>query len=444
MKVREQIFKGILKANTKLPSSRQLAKDLEISRSTVIEAYEQLMAEGYLYGIEGSGTYVSDGIVFEQLLNKKSFYEEEEKGLYPLSDNVISFRAGVPDLRTIPIIKWGQIYKQITLEMKPDQMDYHNEFGSWALRDALTRYLHRVRGVETSASHIIITSGAAQAFSMLCRLLCENDLAVIENPLSQGLYETLAYHQVQCLPIDVDEKGIQVDRIPKDHVKLIFTTPSHQFPTGVVMDIKRRIQLIEYAREHDAFIIEDDYDSEFRYSGSPIQSMQNLATDCVIYVGTFSKLLSPAIRMGYMVLPDKLVDRMRKIKYSADLHSPIFEQLTMARFIDEGLLDKHISKMRKLYSKRRLYLIKHLKRSFGDDVIISGDSAGLHLIVTFRGCMITPDRIDDVGLYLLSLKTFYVEPSPSDCKSMSFVLGFGNTNIEAIDEGISRLKSLVQ
>lgn len=444
---RERILEGRLIANEKLPSTRLLSEELNVSRSTVIACYDQLMAEGYIYGVEGSGTYVSEGIAYHTNTQHQKKDITEEGGLYPKRSGEISFRAGVPDLSAIPITKWGQLYRQVTQDVLPDQMDYHNEFGVWSLRVAMMSYLERVRGVKTTPSNIIITSGAAQAFSMLCRLISDTSFAVMENPVSKGLYETLQHHNVRMAFTSVDKHGIMTDQLPSHSPSLIFTTPSHQFPTGVVMSIKRRIELIDYARKHQAYIVEDDYDSEFRYLGNPIQAMQHLADDCVIYVGSFSKLLSPAIRLGYMVLPDSLVLKMRQIKYSADLHSPIFEQLTMARFIQEGLLDKHIAKMRKLYSKRRLYLIEKLREAFGQRVSIDGDGAGLHMIVTFDVATMTAGNIEDLGIYLLPIEVFrnpfiarQQAPGPN---GFSYVMGFGNTDKQQIDEGIRRLKCLV-
>ncbi|WP_294378347.1 PLP-dependent aminotransferase family protein, partial [uncultured Clostridium sp.] len=227
---------------------------------------------------------------------------------------------------------------------------------------------------------------------------------------------------------------------------MIFITPSHQFPTGVVLPINRRIELIKYARENDIYIVEDDYDSEFRFEGSPIESMQSLDPDHVIYVGTFSKIFMPSLRMGYIVLPDNILNKTRDIKYVADLHSPILEQLTMAEFIKQGLLDKHIKKMRNLYLKKRNQIIKCLKHYFEDEVSISGMQAGMHFIGTFKGIHFntaTMNKIYDAGIEITPLRKYYVqneyEENLNSFISQSLVFGYGNTDVDKIENGIVNL-----
>ena len=384
--IKDSILQGIIPSNTKVPSTRVLAQELQIARSTVVECYEQLIAEGYLYGKEGSGTYVSDGLVFE-VFNPKTHTKEilKDGALYELPKGFISFRPGVPNLNTIPIRQWGRLYRDVTVQVTEDQLDYCSVFGAWALRSTLASYLKRVRGVETLPTNILITSGAAQAFSLLSELVSEDEFIIIEDPASTGMVRTFRSHNIRCKAVPVDEQGLVIELLPKVSSTLILTTPSHQFPMGTVMSIKRRIELINYAKEKQSYIVEDDYDSEFRYEGNSIKSMQNLAPEQVIYVGTFSKTFTPAIRMGYMILPDALIDKMKQYKYASDLHSPVLEQLTMAKFIEEGMMDRHIRRMAKLYGKRRNLLVHKMREAFGDKVIISGDGAGLHFIATFEG-----------------------------------------------------------
>ena len=433
--IKESIFSGKLKQGERLPSTRELSKDLNVSRNVVIESYEQLLAEGYTYTKNGSGTYVADGIIFKKTVFNPCVKESKTILKQP-NEEVISFRTGVPDLTSIPIKKWGQIYKDITLSVLPSHMDYQDSYGEYELRYQLSHYLYRVRGVNTNPENILITTGAAQAFSLLCQLVSKDEYALVENPLSYGILHTLKSKNVKIQPIPVDEFGMKTSKLPHIAPKLIFTTPSHQFPTGVILPIKRRI--------------EDDYDSEFRFTGSPIQSMQNLDPTCVIYVGTFSKTLMPSLRMGYVVLPDALCTSMKEAKYTADLHSPTLEQLTMAKFIEDGHFDLHIKKMRNIYLKKRNHLIKCLNENFKDKVSISGADAGMHLVASFKDiCFDTVlmKKIEDSYLELTPISKHYIyDENNAHLKHIhdnSLIFGYGNTSLEAIETGIKRLHSIL-
>ena len=447
--IKESIFSGKLRQGERLPSTRELSKDLNVSRNVVIESYEQLLAEGYTYTKKGSGTYVADGIIFKKTVVNPCA-KEPNTILKQENEEVISFRTGVPDLASIPIKKWGQIYKDITLSVLPSHMDYQDSYGEYELRYQLSHYLYRVRGVNTNPENILITTGAAQAFSLLCQLISKDEYALVENPLSYGILHTLESKNVRIQPIPVDEFGMKTSKLPDISPKLIFTTPSHQFPTGVILPIKRRIEMIEYARKHNVYIVEDDYDSEFRFAGSPIQSMQNLDPARVIYVGTFSKTFMPSLRMGYMVLPDNLCPLIEQAKYVADLHSPALEQLTMAKFIEDGLFDLHIKKMRNIYLKKRNHLIKCLMENFKDKVSISGADAGMHLVAAFKDiCFdkVLMKKIEDSYLELTPISKHYIyDESNAHIKHLydnSLIFGYGNTSLEAIETGIKRLHSIL-
>ncbi len=440
-KIKDSILQGIIPSNTKVPSTRALARELQIARSTVVECYEQLSAEGYLYGKEGSGTFVSDGLVFK-VSNPRTYKEKtiKDKPLYELPKGFISFRPGVPDLSTIPIRQWGRLYRDITVQVTTAQLDYCGVFGSWTLRSTLASYLKRVRGVETTPENILITGGAAQAFSLLSKLVNKDEFIIIEEPASTGMLQTFKGHSIRCKTVPIDEQGLVTKLLPKEPPTLILTTPSHQFPMGTIMSIKRRIELINYAKEKQAYVVEDDYDSEFRYEGNPIISMQNLAPEQVIYVGTFSKTFMPAIRMGYMILPDALVDRMKRYKYISDLHSPVLEQLTMAKFIEEGMMDRHIRRKVKRYGKRRNMLVQKMRETFGNKVTISGDGAGLHFIAAFEGIVeknTLEERLNREKIVINNVSDYYLHQEQS--RKNHFIIGFGNLQDHDIEEGIRRL-----
>ncbi|WP_088186718.1 PLP-dependent aminotransferase family protein [Desulfosporosinus sp. FKA] len=447
--IREAVLNGTLQQYEKLPSTREMAKYLNVARNVIIESYEQLTAEGYIYTKNGAGTYVNDGIYFERATSISSVNNRKPIENRP-NKNVISFRTGIPDLASIPIKKWGQLYKSITLSVLPQQMDYQSSKGEYELRRQLSIYLRRVRGVNTHPENILITNGAAQAFSLLCQHVSEDGYALVENPLSYGILHTLESRQVKIQAIPVDEFGMVTEKLPNIPPELIFTTPSHQFPTGVILPIKRRIQMIQYAKKHNSYIVEDDYDSEFRFDGSPIQSMQSLDPTCVIYVGTFSKTLMPSLRMGYMVLPDALCAQMEETKYVADLHSPILEQLTMAKFIEAGSLDLHIKKMRSIYLKRRNHLIKCLENTFEDTVSISGAEAGMHLVATFKTInfdSLVMHKIEDNNIQITPIRKHYLLDETNKVLKHpyndSLIFGYGNTNILSLDDGIKRLHTVL-
>ncbi|WP_459479999.1 MocR-like pyridoxine biosynthesis transcription factor PdxR [Clostridium saccharoperbutylacetonicum] len=440
---KNSILKGKLKSNDKLPSTRELSRDLNIARNVVLDCYEQLMAEGYIYTKSGSGSYICEGINFQQIkLKRKSQINKNDTDV-----EKISFRTGIPDLDSIPINKWAQIYKETIPNIKASQMDYQNSFGSYELRFELSNYLERVRGVYTSPDNILITSGAAQAFSLLCQLIKPHEYVLVENPLSYGILHTLESNQITVKPIEVDEHGMVTSQLPKHPPKFIFTTPSHQFPTGVVLPINRRIEMIKYAQKYDTYIVEDDYDSEFRFDRDPIQSMQGLDPESVIYIGTFSKTLIPALRIGYMVLPDKLLNKIENIKYVADIHSPNFEQIALAKFIETGLFDRHISKMRRLYLKKRNYLIKCLKKEFGEDVKISGDQAGMHFVATFKDVIFNEtlmSNISEKNIEITPMTKHYIGDISAPKIDNSLIFGYGNTKTEQMKKGIRLLADIIR
>lgn len=442
--LKESVLSGVIQPGEKLPSSRELSKYLSVARNVVIESYEQLIAEGYAYSKNGSGTYICEGVQFKKL--EKNSKEDLQVCKKDLNMETISFRTGIPDLEAIPIKKWAQIYKEMALDMKPSQMDYQNSFGDYQLRTQLSIYLNRVRGARTSPKNILITNGAAQSFSLLCQLVSNDSYALVENPLSNGILHTLQSNHVRIEPIRLDEYGIGTAELPDNPPKLIFTTPSHQFPMGVILPVSRRIEIIKYAEKHDAYIVEDDYDSEFRFDGSPIQSMQFLDPERVIYVGTFSKTLMPALRMGYMVLPNHLRKQMEDAKYVADLHSPILEQLTLAKFIETGLFNRHIRKMRRLYLKKRNLLIHSLKAAFGEKVTISGAQAGMHFVASFRGVCFDNalmQKIEKLGIQISAVNKHYLSAGSSTPYDQSLIFGYGNTKIEEMEAGIKILSAVI-
>ncbi len=340
--IRTRILHGELVAGECLPPTRELASHLGISRNVVVEAYEQLLAEGYIEGRQGSGTYVAEGAYLDQQekTDYLSFFEMQQEEIH----DFIDFRSGIPALDMFPRHIWGQIAKQVCIETSQSVFGYGYPEGRRELRHILSRYLKRTRGVHCHSDQLVITSGATQALSLIANLLLSpGDEVIIEDPITHEIQTIFSSPGSVLYPIPVDEQGMKTDLIPQNKKpSFIFVTPSHQFPLGGTLPVQRRIQLIQFARTADCFIVEDDYDSEFRYQGAPINSLQGLDPKRVIYIGTFSKILSPALRLGYLILPPSLTKRCKDLKWFMDLHTPSLQQLTLARFIDEGHLERHM------------------------------------------------------------------------------------------------------
>ena len=440
--ISKHILEGVLKKHDKLPSSRSLALHLGVSRNVIMEAYDQLLAEGYIISKGGSGTFVADGAFLENYKVRLPNVTDHLTGLrHEPNHRIIDFRPGVPDLSLFPIAKWGQLYKSTCEDLTSSVLDYYGPQGCYALRYELSRYLQRSRGVVCSPDQILITTGAAQAFTITSRaLLNKSKYAILEDPINKDIMEIIQRTGAKIYSIPVDNQGIVTENLPDIDASFIFTTPSHQFPLGGILSIKRRIQLIHYAEKHAGYIIEDDYDSEYRYVGSPIRSMQSLNPDRVIYVGSFSKKLYPALRIGFMVLPEALVEELSRAKHLEDIHSPILEQITLAQFIKKGLLDKHINISRKVYMNKRKLLEKELSKAFGNDIEILGNSTGIHLIIKFKKYRFPNaqfHRFEKYGLRVHSIDDHTTNKGLHDDKLM---LGYGNLSHEEIKQGIYRLQ----
>jgi GntR family transcriptional regulator/MocR family aminotransferase len=289
--------------------------------------------------------------------------------------------------------------------------------------------------VRCTAEQVLIVNGSAQGIDLCVRLLLEpGDEVAIENPGYHGAHRILAGYGARLRPARIDEHGIVIRDLGKK-ARLVYVTPSHQFPTGVAMSLTRRLELIEWSRRHNAVLIEDDYDSEYRYGGPPLPALQGLAAGvAVIYIGTFSKVMFPSLRIGYVIAPPSLVAKFRRAKWLADRQTPVPEQAALADFISEGHLERHIRRMRRIYGLRRNALVESLGRYFGDRVQIRGDAAGMHLLVNFNDEKIT-EKAAAAKVQLISSSACYLtEPPPGE-----FILGFSAIGERAIREGIRRL-----
>lgn len=436
--IRQKILHGHLLAGEKLASSRELSVELKVSRNVILEAYDQLLAEGFLIARRGAGTFVAEGAL---LIQQTKPIVTNKGGNSIVAKETINFRSGIPALNLFPRKTWAKISYQLWQDSESSILGYGVPEGRIELRQTLAYYLLKTRGVECHPEQIIITSGATQAIMLVSRLLLSpNDIAIMEDPITNDIQTIFKDSSAKIYPIPVDELGIKTALLPDNmNPKFVFLTPSHQFPLGSTLPIQRRIELIEYARNHHCFLIEDDYDSEFRYEGPPVSSLQGLDPELVLYIGSFSKILSPALRIGYIVLPTQLIEKCRQLKWFTDLHTPSLDQLTLSRFIQEGYMERHITKMKKFYKSQRDFLIQRLQLTFSHNVKIFGYSTGMHLIAEF-------EKIEFTQNLLLKIEQFGVKVYPVEDHTIKkenhnnrLIIGYGHLQKKEIEQGINRL-----
>ena len=462
--LRQAILTGRLAPQQRLPSTRALAKTLNIARSTVTQSYDQLLSEGYLQTVVGSGTYVCDQLP-DDLLQSQAV--ETVPQLTPtairlsqygasLTDWVhpatlepaaaISFRYGRPALDLFPLETWRKLLSR-HCRHSHHWLDYAADpMGLYPLRVAIAQYLAQARAVHCDPGQILITNGTQQAVYLTARLLVEpGERVAFENPGYLSARRIFQMQGAKLLPIPVDQAGIRVDKLEEvsDPVRLVYVTPSHQFPTGAVLSLPRRLALLAWAQQTNSLIIEDDYDSEYRYSGRPIPALQGLGLgQSVLYVGTFSKVLFPSLRIGYMVLPPPLVPIFSRAKWLSDRQVPALEQYVLADFITEGHLERHIRRMRSHYDQRRQVLVQALKQAFGDRITILGENAGLHLMVRFETDLSDEALVEkaaQVGVGLISAKPQYLSGGPG----REFIFSYTELNEEEIQAGIHRISHML-
>jgi GntR family transcriptional regulator / MocR family aminotransferase len=450
---RQGILTGRFRCAQRVPSTRDLCLALEVSRSTVTQAYDQLIAEGYLESSRGSGTFVCRELPDELLrpnhkhvprtetapairLSRYGAGLNEDFSYPPSPPGFIRLTQWRPDLGLFPLSVWRKLVMRRLRSPTPELFDYSDQSAGYGpLREEIAAYVSRSRAVRCTAEQVIIVNGSAQGIDLCVRLLLERgDEVAIENPGYQGAHRIFAGYGARLQPARIDENGIVIRDLGKK-ARLVYVTPSHQFPTGVAMSLARRLELLEWTRQHNAVLIEDDYDSEFRYSGPPLPSLQGLAAGvAVIYIGTFSKIMFPSLRLGYVIAPASLVSSFRRAKWLADRHTPVPEQAALADFISEGHLERHVRRMRRIYGERRNALVESLQRHFGDRVTIYGDAAGMHVLVRFEDEGIA-EKAAAVKVQLLSSASCYLTSPPRG----EYIVGFSSTSERSIREGIRRL-----
>lgn len=462
--LRQAILARAITPGSRLPSSRDLAQQLSLSRNTVLATYEQLLAEGYIETRPGSGTFVTEQLPDGNMESVPDAQEGSshsatptlsQRGMHLLGYAGAStrqwgaFMPGIPDIASFPHDLWRRTQTRLMRRMKPEQLSYSPMGGSPELQLALTEYLRVARSVECTPEQVLITEGTHQGMDLLAKMLCNpGDTAWIEDPCYWGMRNVLTINGLRVTPIDVDDQGmappetLYPGRIPR----LICVTPSHQYPLGAVMSLARRQRLLALAQEHNSWIVEDDYDSEFRFSGNPVPALQGLNRNApVIYIGTFSKTLYPGLRVSYMVLPPQLAQELKVAHAELYRGGHWLTQSTLSEFIREGHYAAHIRRMRLLYARRRALLTQLIETHLGSEFVGDRSNAGLHMLLKL------PAHIDDVllsshilrhGVMVKPLSSYYLRPTVE----RGLLLGYASVEesdiVRAFDVVVACLKPL--
>ena len=443
--IKTMILEGKLQGEEKLPSTRRLSYDLKVSRNVILEAYEELMAEGYIESRAGAGTFVAKELYFKRskAKPKKNLHNITQR---KISDDLIDFRSGIPALDMFPKKEWGSLFNKVYSNIEYSKFRYCEPGGTIELRKAISKYLFRTRGINCVPEQIMIVSGSTQGLSLISKLLySEGKEIILEDPIHYGLLNVISKYGYSINPVEVDNKGMRTDKLnTNNEVGFVYVTPSHQFPLGSVLSIQRRIELVKFAEEKNCYIVEDDYDSEFRYGGQPVSSLYELEPDRVIYIGSFSKILAPSLRLGYIILPDALIPKYLKLKMYTDVHTESMSQLVLAKFIDDGKLERHIWKMKKEYTKKRQAVIDELYNNFFDECKIEGQAAGLHLVAKFKNALFTEELIKKI--LQQKVKVYPVEKYAINKgkHKNEIILGYGHLSVSEITEGIDRLAEVLK
>lgn len=437
------ILDGALRPGQRLPSTRALATELHVSRLPVLTAYDQLLHEGYLEGRPGSGTFVSAALP-DDLLRSVRSAPRKPRGVPAARDEGghRPFRASVPALDQFPHALWARLVARHAHAMTPAHMSYGDPAGLGSLRVAIAEHLRTARAVRCEAEQVLIVSGSQAALSLCASVLLERgDRVAIEEPGYSGAHLALTANGSKVALVAVDDEGIDVDALNamRARVRAAYVTPSHQFPLGVSMSVARRLALLDWAERRDAWVIEDDYDSEYRYVSRPLGALQGMtANGRVVYIGTFSKAIFPALRVGYLVVPPQLWKDFMEAREAFDVFPSTLYQLALEAFLREGHFSRHLRRMRPVYAARRNALLAGLARHCADFLTIHNGDAGLHVATLLR-----PD-VDDVavvrrmkrhGLTATALSTCYSGPM----RRSGLLLGFGGWDEERIEDATRTL-----
>ena len=471
--LRRQILSGEMRPGSRLPSTRWLASELGISRNTALLAYEQLVAEGYLTAGSNAGTKVAselpENLTFvapNQVSRKHPIPSAVRLSSFasriaddPVSASAIreilfrpalpyDFRYGRPSFADFPHAIWDRTLARRARQRSIGDLDYGAPEGMAPLRSELAEYLRRARAVNCSPEQIIIVSGSQQAIDLAVRVLVDRgDRVVLENPHYFPARNVSRAAGARIEFVDVDEQGMKIGDLAakRGRVKLVFVTPSHQFPTGALMPLGRRLELLAWANRTGAVVFEDDYDSEYRYSGRPVEALQALdESGRVLYSGTFSKTMFPGLRLGYLVVSTELVEIFRAVKSLLDAACPTNTQLALAEFMREGHFERHLRRSRARNAERRAVLLESIERRLDGRVEVSGAEGGLHILLWLRDISMRRSadvvaRAEQAGVGVYPVGPFYARPP----RRTGLLLGYTSLTEKEIAEGIRRLASVV-
>jgi GntR family transcriptional regulator/MocR family aminotransferase len=451
-RIRTAILSGELPEAAVLPPTRQLADQLGIARGTVVSAYENLHAEGFLSARQGSRTVVARGTQYKDWqrpprTTRDGTSHSSDSALrhdrpdIPLRrrGDLIDFTAGIPDLPRFPRSEWARAQRTVLREYPAAVFSYGPLAGAPELRASIAGSLLRAKGIRCTEKNVFIVAGSIEGFHLMARLAAHRGLALVcEDPCYDAVPRVFAGVS-RLLPVPVDDNGLRTDRLPPGRT-MIYTTPSHQYPLGATLSVQRRIELVEHARKNDCLIIEDDYDGEFRFAGPQVPSLALLAPDHVLHCGTFSKTLSAALRIGYIAAPASLCDEIVRLQKNEGRFPSLLQQYALLEFLRTGF-ERHLNRKRKLYALKALFLAEEIERRFHGSAVILGASTGMHAVVRFPG-----RRVGDSLMRRIAARGVRVERVSDYCISASghrneLVLGYGNLTMDEIQAGIGAISA---
>jgi len=452
--IRKMIVKKRLLPGDRLPASRKLATDLGVSRTSIIQSFEQLILEGYLMGKPGAGTYISETLP-DNLINasselKKENFPPDTNENYKLNlslvtqkNEIVPFLNGTVAFDHFPYKIWQHVGSRVLQDLKSYNLGYSSSFGYWPLRKQIADYLRLSRAVNCDVRQVIIVNGSLQGISLLLQyLLKPGDSVWMEDPGYEMVNTAFKNRGVNICPIPIEKDGLDIQYAIEhfDSAKLLYVTPSHQYPLGSTLSIKKRRLLLEYAAQKDFWIVEDDYDSEFRYDGTPLPSLQGLdKNEHVIYTGTFSKVLFPALRIAYLVLPTlKMVEEFKVVKETLMGQSPVIDQIVLAEFMEQGHFLRHLRRMRLLYAERRRILVELITQYLSKYLTIENHNAGMN-IIAWVSENIDMDKLRDEAIknkvYIFFLKDYTI----SNYTKPGIILGYTAFSKYKMKIGVEKL-----
>jgi len=441
--IRADVLSGKLPSHSRPPSVRELSVELSASRNTVENAYQELLAEGYLYSKPRSGFFVS---ALDQELGGRPPARPPRptaRVRERLQPRPYDFHPARLCPESFPAPTWRKLFAECLNESPQQFSDYRDPQGEWGLRCALQSYLERSRGVVCAPEQIVVCSGLQQSLDIVAQLVKGRTRRIgVEDP---GYYlprEVFLNRDFEVVPLPVGASGLEIAPLKASGCSVVYVTPSHQFPTGRVMPIARRLQLIEWAEAGGGIILEDDYDSELRYQGKPIPSLQGLRPQGnIVYLGTISKVLSPALRMSYLVLPQALLDRYRTIFRGFFGTVSLLEQRTLAKFMEQGFWDRHLRRMRTIYKKKHDALLRAIEQHFGPRVEVTGQGAGLHVVLRLVDQPLgEQELIERAAGKGVTLFPFSKTCAGGHTDSANIMLGFGGMDADELTRGVELLR----